>query len=286
MLDILLNIALFILIFFLGAAIGSFSLVILRRSHDPDAGSWTTGRSYCESCRHELRWYELVPFFSFLFLRGRCLKCKAKIPIDHFLCETGLGIIFASIWHLYQIGFLGEQDVTLMTRMASANELIPDGFIALGTMVLWMFAASILWILSFSDFLYREIDPLPTYILAGVALLWNMLLDWHKWPYIIVCVVMFVLLETLGSKDDSPLMGMGDIYAVIAIIALLCSIMPMVDIIGYAALIGILLYILIFMRREESIPFVPCLFFALILISLNLGWTQFVVALLNKLFKL
>ncbi len=53
------------------------------------------GRSYCESCRTPLRWFDLIPLFSFLFLRGRCRYCGEKIPLRIPVVEllTGIGFV-------------------------------------------------------------------------------------------------------------------------------------------------------------------------------------------------
>lgn len=282
-----LNIALYVVIFFLGASVGSFSLVILRRSRDPNAGSWITGHSYCETCRHELKWYELIPFFSYLCLGGKCLKCKTKIPPSHFFCETGLGLIYISLWHLYQIGKFGSVDnFGEMTKLASPNGLIPDGFLPLIGLLVYIVICSIMWIMSVSDFLYREVNVMPVYAMAVVAIAWKMLVDWHNWPYLAAAVVFFILLEILGAKDDNPLFGVGDLYVVVAIIVLVCDVLAVVDILAYAAAAGILMFLLFLRKSEDPIPFVPCLFIGLVLDRLGLSWTNALMNLVQSAFKL
>lgn len=64
------------LIFLFGGALGSFAGVIVDRLY---IKSFLTGRSNCDTCNRRLNWYELIPVFSFLFLGGRCRKCKVKI---------------------------------------------------------------------------------------------------------------------------------------------------------------------------------------------------------------
>ena len=78
--------------FQLGATIGSAVKCFLDRKNDMK--SWITGRSYCPSCGKTLSWYELIAFFSFLGLRGKCCMCKAKIPISCFVYEGVFGIIY------------------------------------------------------------------------------------------------------------------------------------------------------------------------------------------------
>ncbi|MCD6421937.1 prepilin peptidase, partial [bacterium] len=45
------------------------------------------GRSICDSCRQKLAFKDLIPIFSFLWLRGRCRYCGRPIPWELFLIE-------------------------------------------------------------------------------------------------------------------------------------------------------------------------------------------------------
>ena len=56
--------------------------------------------SGCDACQHRLSWLDLFPVFSYLFLRGRCRYCQAKIPIRVFWVELGTGLLTALLfWH-------------------------------------------------------------------------------------------------------------------------------------------------------------------------------------------
>ena len=54
-------------------------------------------RSKCFTCNTELKWYELIPLFSFLFLGGKCNRCKSKISWQYPLVELLAGVIFVGI---------------------------------------------------------------------------------------------------------------------------------------------------------------------------------------------
>ena len=85
--------------FLIGAVLGSFYNVLGSRI--PKGESIVKPRSHCEKCGHILKWYELIPVFSFLFLRGRCSKCKVKLSWLYPFSEVFCGILFAISYYSY-----------------------------------------------------------------------------------------------------------------------------------------------------------------------------------------
>lgn len=79
-------------VFVFGAIIGSFLNVVIYRFH---TGKSLSGHSHCMSCQTKLRWFELFPLFSYLFLRGKCRTCGSYIPPRYFIVEllTGLALL-------------------------------------------------------------------------------------------------------------------------------------------------------------------------------------------------
>ncbi|MFH0852060.1 MAG: prepilin peptidase [bacterium] len=85
----------YILVFSIGVSVGSFlNVLILRLSHDEGIG----GRSACPKCGHQLAWHDLIPVFSFIFLRGRCRYCGMKISWQYPIVELVTGILFVLIF--------------------------------------------------------------------------------------------------------------------------------------------------------------------------------------------
>jgi leader peptidase (prepilin peptidase)/N-methyltransferase len=76
----------------LGAVLASFVCVIAERIYTGQ--SWLQGRSRCNSCRKQLRVFDLVPVFSLLLSRGKCRGCHARIPLLYSFFEAALGAAF------------------------------------------------------------------------------------------------------------------------------------------------------------------------------------------------
>ena len=81
-----------IMVFIFGLVFGSFFNVVGYRV--PNNMSISFPSSHCPNCNHKLKFYELIPVFSYIFLRGKCLKCKEKISIIYPLFELITGLLF------------------------------------------------------------------------------------------------------------------------------------------------------------------------------------------------
>src|SRR5574343_77274 len=84
--------------FVFGAIIGSFLNVVILRHNT----GLRKKRSVCYSCGHTLEPRELIPIFSYLFQRGRCLKCKSKISPQYFFVELTTGLLSVALLGLAQ----------------------------------------------------------------------------------------------------------------------------------------------------------------------------------------
>ena len=103
-----------------GLLVGSFLNVVIYRlplmlerqwaaecaelaGREPEAAeplSLVRPRSRCRQCGHVIRWYENIPVFSYLALRGKCSSCGTPIGLRYPLVETATAALFAyCIWH-------------------------------------------------------------------------------------------------------------------------------------------------------------------------------------------
>lgn len=174
--------------FILGTILGSFYLVVGTRL--PKNEDVIKSRSKCDSCQKTLKWYNLIPIFSYIFQRGRCSSCGEKISIDHFLVEliTGLLFLFASFY--YPIGY--------------------NFYISL-------IVISLMIIIFISDFKYMVILDSPLVVSAILVVILKLIyLGFHNCLFSIISAIsMFVvmmLIERIGTtvlKKES--LGGGDI---------------------------------------------------------------------------
>lgn len=51
-------------------------------------------RSRCQKCGHQIRWFENIPVFSYVFLRGKCSACATPISLRYPLVELTTGALF------------------------------------------------------------------------------------------------------------------------------------------------------------------------------------------------
>ena len=90
----------YFIVFILGSIWGSFSNVCIHRL--PNNKSVSRGRSYCPSCKKQIRWYDNIPIFSYVFLKAKCRDCSAKINVKYLLVELICALSF--VWFFYLFG--------------------------------------------------------------------------------------------------------------------------------------------------------------------------------------
>lgn len=173
---------LYVITFLYGIVIGSFLNVCIYRI--PLGESIAKERSHCMSCGYQLRWYDLIPLFSWLMLKGRCRKCGASISPQYPIIEAANGILYLLIfavngWNL--------------------------------TSVLYCLMASALLALSVIDFRTFEI-PFGFNVFLTVLGLIHLFLDRTNWvEYVIGFFAVSAILEILLLVSKGRAIGGGDV---------------------------------------------------------------------------
>lgn len=94
--DILLALPAIVIVFALGAAIGSFLNVVVYRLPAGLSILWPPSR--CPHCLHQLRKQENVPVLGWIWLKGRCHHCKSRISVRYPLVEAATGVLFLLVF--------------------------------------------------------------------------------------------------------------------------------------------------------------------------------------------
>lgn len=107
------EIAIYILVFVAGAAIGSFLNVVIHRL--PNDLSLLPS-SKCPKCDTAIRFYHNVPILGWLLLGGRCSSCKERISWRYPAVELLTALVFILIY--WQVGLNAALPVALVFAAA------------------------------------------------------------------------------------------------------------------------------------------------------------------------
>ncbi len=90
-----------IFVFVFGAVFGSFLNVCIYRL--PRNLSIVKPGSFCPSCRKPIEWFDNIPFFGYLLLRGRCRRCHKKISPRYVLVELLTASLFLALYLRFEL---------------------------------------------------------------------------------------------------------------------------------------------------------------------------------------
>lgn len=116
--------------YMLGAAFESAYCCYLYRKSNNE--SWVHGSSHCEVCGHILSWWELIPVFGSLVLRGRCSHCHTFYGWKYLLLEVSAGFLASNVFLISMCGKSFEVVVFVSVGFALAMALATKKILALG----------------------------------------------------------------------------------------------------------------------------------------------------------
>ena len=231
-----------ILAFIYGSSIGSFVQVVASRLH---VAPIMKGRSKCLSCGETLRLSDLIPVFSYIFLKGKCRYCKTTYGVEALVIELLFGTTFLLLYTCILM-----REPTLLTSLLWLSYYTVL-FGVLGVMALYDKAHSYI--------------PLPflTAFLALCAIKFGIrIIDDHSIttllsPFFVAAPFLLVWLITKGKG-----LGFGDVilfFGVGAFFGSLQGLAVLIISVWIGALFG--LYFKYVVKKEKggttAIPFVP-----------------------------
>lgn len=215
-----------------GSALNCFAYRMVHKQ------SWTKGRSACPDCGHTLKLVDLVPIFSFLFLRGKCRYCGAKLSPRYMLTELLLGAAFLSVVWCFGLTLQTVSALVLVCCLFSLSlidldiQIIPDRFLLIPAVVR---IAQLVIEGGFHGLLH---GVLPGLIFGGGLL------------------VLSLVMDKVLKKES---MGGGDIK-LMAVLGLYFTIPECLLLLVFACVLGILIAMLLKKAKPDTpFPFGPTL---------------------------
>jgi len=200
----------------------------------------STPSSSCPNCQHNIRFYENIPLLSWLFLRGKCSQCHAKISLRYPLVELATAMLSVVIASHYGVTLttlfllILTWGLVCLTLIDYDHMLLPD-----------QITLPLLW-LGLLVNINGAIVPLSDAVIGAVA------------GYMSLFSV-FWLFKLLTGKEG---MGHGDFKLVAVFGAWIgWQLLPLLILMASAvgAIIGISLMVFKNHQREQAIPFGPYL---------------------------
>lgn len=115
-----------------GLCFGSFLNVCILRL--PKEQSLLRPPSTCPQCGQRIAWFDNIPVFSWLLLRGKCRHCGKRISLQYPLIELLVGMIWLAAYLLYGLTLHGLAGAVLGTILLgigitdARHYLIPDEY--------------------------------------------------------------------------------------------------------------------------------------------------------------
>lgn len=245
-----------ILMFIVGLAAGSFvnALVWRIRMQEKTRSkrlkqqlSIVNGRSMCVHCKHLLGVWDLIPVFSWLFLRGKCRYCHKPID-DNPVIELATGVLFALSFAIWPYGFNPAY-----AAMFAIWLMILTLFVA-------MFAYDLKWMI-LPDRLTRALVCLSLIFVLTRALAEHSLSTTAinaAWGFLLLGGLFYVLFQFSGGKW----IGGGDVKLGFGLGILVGGPLPALLTLFLASLIGTLVSVpLLLLKKDKArvVPFGPFL---------------------------
>ncbi|MCD6175851.1 MAG: prepilin peptidase [Planctomycetes bacterium] len=204
-----------VFIFAFGACIGSFLNVVVYRL--PRDKSLVSPPSACPACNTPIRFYNNIPLFSWLILRGKCPDCKAPISCRYFLIELTTAILFGG---LYLCFFWFQYRQTGLAGPAATQQFFGGGgwllYLVMATLFAVFLAASAidmeLWIIPLELCWFVTIAGLIASGVAGFVIDSGIIAEYDLFPMV------------AGSPRFAALTAGGAIGLGISLILLLAGI--------------------------------------------------------------
>lgn len=189
-------------------------------------------RSHCPHCAHAIPWYENVPLFSWILLRGQCSSCQHPITVRYPLVELLTALLSMTV--IYQFG---------VSLQAGAALVLVWSLIALAGI----------------DFDTQLLPDQLTFPIAGLGLAVNAQSYFVSpteaiWGLLIGFLSLWVVVKIYYLFSKKQGMGQGD-FKLLAMLGAWLGWMMLPLIILLSSLLGSVIGLILLKRHGESKPF-------------------------------
>lgn len=243
-----------LLLILVGLILGSFVNALVWRLHE--GRDWVNDRSECIHCHHKLGPLDLVPLFSWLYLRGKCRYCKAKID-DSPLVELALPLLFVASYCFWPVALEGVATFEFVVWLISLV-----GFLALAVY----------------DLRWFLLPNKIVFTLAGIAAAQAFVSSiWlHDWHILLTAAggiaVISGLFYLIFQLSNGTWIGGGDVKLGIALGILAGGVLESFLVIFAASILGLVASLPMIIqgkaKSKTQIPFGPLLIAGLIIVTL------------------
>jgi prepilin signal peptidase PulO-like enzyme (type II secretory pathway) len=169
----------------MGGTIGSFLNVVVYRL--PAGMSLSQPGSHCPVCGHAIRWYDNVPVFGWLMLRGHCRDCGTWISMRYPLVEAVTAMVFLAVGAVVLVA----RGANLPLRPVPVDE---------GTIVVIWTGIRLAGILAYHLMLLATLLPMALIEYDGKPIPWRLVL-----PALVVGLVAPMLWPYLHPVPSGPI---------------------------------------------------------------------------------
>lgn len=230
------------LIFMLGGSLASFYHVFVSRREKNEDFLW--GKSHCDSCHRNLKFYELIPVFSYIFLGGKCKTCGEKIASDKFFTEilisslsvfaflkydlsiqsflvigiitvaTFIGIIDYKTGFIYNLDLFIILILTIIFKLSQGESIFNSLKFSLGMGLIFYLLYKFTGMMGLGDVLYAFVMGVFANNLLDVFVIFK--------DAFVIAAIFSIILILLKKKNFKDSIAFGPFISIAIIIFILC----------------------------------------------------------------
>ena len=220
----------------------SFYHVFVSRREKNENFLW--GRSHCDSCHRNLKFYELIPVFSYIFLGGKCKTCGEKIGSDKFFTEilisslsvfaflkydlsiqsflvigiitvaTFIGIIDYKTGFIYNLDLFIILILTIIFKLSQEESIFNSLKFSLGMGLIFYILYKFTGMMGFGDVLYAFVMGIFANNLLDAFLIFK--------DAFVIAAIFSIILILLKKKNFKDSIAFGPFISIAIIIFILC----------------------------------------------------------------